>query len=375
MNYKLYRRLHCQAAIASTLLLFTSLSYANTSTTQENGASTQQGEQSHFQSIIDHVPNFIDATPTILPPESNQVLVPSTSQTQENTWADQQQNQIHNWIDRSAMKIDQWFGQPDPERPADASLRLIIDQSYNQHDQYEFKPRIRGKIKLPALENKLSVVFGDDTLDNEFDHNVAIVNQNPDYAVNKQFDKKQSWEDNSSIALRWSEISKKLPFKFDADLGLRSGDDLYLRFKAKRDWPLKNDFFIHAEQIYRYGSKSENFLRTNLELTHARPQQAFVSNQLSLTYADKQEDDLSWDNRLFRQHQFFENNRFSYGIYSGGFYDQSDLRLDSWGPFVSWRQPIGREWLFIQADLNYFNQHRDHRDHYLSSLIRFEALF
>ncbi|WP_374990776.1 hypothetical protein [Acinetobacter rudis] len=336
---------------------------------------TKDTENSHFQNIIDYVPNLIDSTPTILPPESNQARIPSTEQTQENTWVDQQQNHIHKWVDQTAMKIDSWFGTTNPQRPADASLRLILDQSYNQHDQYEFKPRIRGKIKLPTLENKLSVVFGDESLDNEFDHNLSIVNQNPDYAPNKQFDRKQSWEDNSSIALRWSEISKKLPFKLDADLGLRSGDDLYVRFKAKRDWSLKNDFFIRAEQIYRYGSKSENYLRTNLELTHARPQHAFVSNQLSLTYADKQSDDLTWDNRLFRQHQFFDNNRFSYGLYSGGFYHESDLRLDSWGPFVSWRQPVWREWIFVQADLNYFNQHRDHRSHYLSSLLRLEALF
>lgn len=374
MNYQSNHLIHCKAAVIFIMLFAASQSHAKQPTLQ-NKTPTAEQESNYFQGLIDHIPNFIDATPTLLPPESNQVKVPSIEQTQENTWVDQQQNQIHHWVDRSAMKIDSWFGHPDPKRPADASLRLMIDQSYNQHDQYEFKPRIRGKIKLPTLENKLSVVFGDESLDNEFDHNLAIINQNPDYAANKQFDKKQSWEDNNSIALRWSEISKKLPFKFDADLGLRSGDDLYVRFKAKRDWALKNDFSIHAEQIYRYGSRSENYLRTNLELTHARPEHALISYQFSLTYADKQEDDLAWDNRLFRQHQFFDHNRFSYGLYSGGYYDQNDLRLDSWGPFVSWRQPLWREWIFIQADLNYFNQHRDQRNHYLSSLIRFEALF
>lgn len=357
-----------------TLLSLSAISTSYASTPAEPIATTS-APAGNFQSLIDHIPSWIDATPTLLPPESDQSKVPSSNDTQDDSWVDQQQSHIQNWVDRTAMKIDQWFGTPNPERPADASLRLIIDQSYNQYDKYEFKPRIRGKIKLPTLEHKLSVVFGDDSLDNEFDHNVAIVNQNPDYAANKQFDRKQSREDNGSIALRWSEISKKLPFKFDADLGLRSGDDIYLRLKAKKDWQLQNDFYIHAEQIYRYGVKSENYLRTNLELTHARPEPAFISNQFSLTYADKQDDDLTWDNRLFRQHQFFKNNRFSYGLYSGGYYDQGDLRLDSWGPFVSWRQPVWREWVFVQADLNYFNQHRDNHSHYLSSLLRVEALF
>ncbi len=100
-----------------------------------------------------------------------------------------------------------------------------------------------------------------------------------------------------------------------------------------------------------------------------------LSNQFSLTYADEQDDDLLWDNYSFRQHQFFNGNRFNYGIYTGGFYNNDDLRLNRWGPFVSWRQPFLREWFYIQGDLNYFNDHREDRSHYVSALVRFEALF
>ena len=61
-------------------------------------------------------------------------------------------------------------------------------------------------------------------------------------------------------------FSKRLPFETDADLGLRSGDDVYLRLKASKDWQLENDFSFHAEQIYRYGIDSkklfENQYRT-----------------------------------------------------------------------------------------------------------------
>lgn len=161
----------------------------------------------------------------------------------------------------------------------------------------------------------------------------------------------------------------------DADIGIRSGDDVYLRLRAKKYWDLDHDFNFNAEQIYRYGSKSENYLRTNLELIHARPNQPFLSNQLSLTYADTQDDDLRWDNRTFRQHQFFAHNSFKYGIYTGGYYDNNDLRLNSWGPFVSWRQPLWREWFYVQGDLNYFNDHREDRSHYVSTFVRFESLF
>lgn len=324
---------------------------------------------------LDYIPRMVDATPTLFPEESNNKTLPSTLETEDKAWADRKQKSIRNWADRTANRIDGWFGETDPEKPAKATLRIILDNDWDKYDGYELKPRIRGKIDLPTLENKLSVVFGDDSLDNEIDNNIAITNENPTGDPDKQVDSKRIRDDNSSIALRWSQLSKSLPFDLDADLGLRSGDDIYARLKAKKDWDLGGDFFVHAEQIYRYGIDSENYLRTNLELTHARPNHAFLSNQFFLTYADEQEDDLTWDNRTYRQHQFFQGNRFNYGMYVGGYVNNNDTRMNSWGPFVSWRQPVLREWFFVQGDLNYYNDDREDRNHYARALVRLEAIF
>lgn len=325
--------------------------------------------------LLYQLPSWIDAVPTFLPQQSDELMVRPILETADRTWVDRKQFQIRSWADDTSHKIDNWFGETDPEKPASATLRVIVDNSWNKYDGYEIKPRIRGRIKLPTLERQLSLVFGDDSLDNELDNNVAITNENPGNSNNKTLDRQQTRENNSSFALRWSEFSKYLPFKTDLDLGLRSGDDIYLRLKASKDWKLENDFSFHAEQIYRYGIDSKNYLRTNLELTHARPNQAFLSNQLNLTYSDNQDDDLTWDNSLFRQHQFFHENSFSYGIYTGGFLNNKDLRLNSWGPFISWRQPLWREWFYVQGNLNYMNDHRDDRSHFISTSIRFEALF
>ncbi|NHC02843.1 hypothetical protein G9F31_03525 [Acinetobacter sp. 187] len=324
---------------------------------------------------INYLPRMIDATPTLFPEQSNQKLLPPTEQTEALSWIDRKQKSVRDWTDRTAQRIDGWFGEADPNKPATASLRILLDNDWDEHDGYEFKPRIRGKIDLPTLERHFSLVFGDDSLDNELDDNIAITNEHPAHQADKKVDGKRIREDNSSIALRWSQISKSLPFDLDADLGIRSGDDVYARLKAKKDWALANDFSFHAEQIYRYGIDSENYLRTNLELTHARPNEPFISNQFYLTYADEQDDDLTWDNRTYRQHQFFHENRFNYGIYTGGYYHNDQLRLNSWGPFVSWRQPIWREWFYIQGDLNYFDDQREDRDHYVRALVRLEALF
>ncbi len=321
------------------------------------------------------IPRVIDATPTIFPKQSDHPIVPNTQATEDKSWVDHQQKGLRNWVDSTAHKVDDWFGETDPNRPASATLRILLDQQWDKYDSYEIRPRIRGKIDLPTLEKRFSLVFGDDSLDDQLDTQVSITNENPALAQDKNYDSKRTREDNSSIALRWSNFAKSLPFETDADIGLRSGDDVYLRLKAEKDWQLENDFRLHAEQIYRYGSDSENYLRTNLELVHERPNEALLSNQFSLIYADESEDDLNWSTYSFRQHQFFRGNRFNYGIYTAGYYNTDQLRLNSWGPFVSWRQPFLREWFFVQGDLNYLNDHREDQDHHLGALVRFEALF
>ncbi|WP_411710074.1 hypothetical protein [Acinetobacter soli] len=334
----------------------------------------RQLNQSNEKNLLDYIPAWVDAMPTMLPKESDQVMVPSVNETENKTWVDRKQKQIRDWADHTSVKIDDWFGDIDPNKPANATLRVMLDNYWDKYNGFEVKPRIRGKIKLPTLERRFSVVFGDESLDNEFENNIANTNIEPN-ADNKRLDTRQTRDNNSSIALRWSDFAKKLPFETDADLGIRSGDDIYVRLKTKRAWVLRNDFSFYAEQIYRYGIDSKNYFRTNLELTHARPNEAFLSNQFSLTHADEQEDDWWWDNRLFRQHQFFANQRFNYGIYMGGYYNDNDLRLNSWGPFMSWRQPVWREWFYVQGDLNYLNDHREDRSHYLSTFVRLEAIF
>ncbi len=89
----------------------------------------------------------------------------------------------------------------------------MIDNYWNEYDNYEIKPRIRGKIKLPTLEKRLSVVFGDDSLDDEFNNSPANINQNPNQDPNKKLDGKRTRDDNSSIALRWSNFSKSYLLK------------------------------------------------------------------------------------------------------------------------------------------------------------------
>lgn len=324
---------------------------------------------------IDAIPNTIDLVPDLLPQQSDHKTVPNTALTADVSLLDRTQSKFSGNLQNYAQGIDHWFGIPNPNKLASASVRVMIDSYWNEHDSFSLKPRVRGKINLPTLKERFSVVFGDDSIDNELKDNVAISNENPSGDSKKTVDTRQSRDDNASLAVRWSNWRKPWGFESDLDLGIRSVDDVYLRAKLQKSWDLDNNFSTHTEQIYRYGMHSEHYLRTNLELRHARPNRAFFSDQLSLTYTDDGEQSFSWDNRIFRQHQFFHDHWFNYGIYTGGEIENNQPELNQYGPFISWRQPFLREWFFVQTELNYYNNKNEHRDHYIGALLRLETHF
>lgn len=327
--------------------------------------------------MLADIPAVIDALPTWLPPQSDQAIVPDTEQTLDDSWADRKQSQMADRLDRYAARIDRWFGVPDPAKPASAQIRIYLDNQWNAHDGYAIRPRIQGRLKLPTLQKRVSLVFGDDTLDNEIRNGSVVTQSSRIIPENGQaLSTRQVRDDNSSLALRWDRLRNPWGFRTSADLGIRANQDVYARLKAQKDWTLPNDFYAHVEQIYRYGIKSEHYLRTNAELRHARPNQAYLSDQLSLTYThDSQAHDLVWDNRLYREHQFFKDNWFNYGLYMAGHLDGTAAALNSVGPFVGWRQPLWREWFFVQAELNYLNDRDRQRDHAIGSLLRLETWF
>ncbi len=330
---------------------------------------------SKTNTFLDAIPATVDSMPTIFPPQSDHTIVPDIEESKDYTWFDQKHYQFRNKLQHYAHNIDDWFGDTNPDEPASASLRIIADTNWNKYDDFNVKPRVRGKIRLPTLEQRFSVVFGDDSLDNEIRDNIAISNENPTGDTSQVLDSKQVKDDNASLAIRWEQWENPWDIKTDVDLGVRSGSDIYTRFKAQKSWKLANDFKTHAEQIYRYGIDSKHYLRTNLEIQHARPNSAFISDQFNLTYTDDGEHNFAWDNRLFRQHQFFHHNKFNYGVYLSGNIENHSPDLNSYGPFVSWRQPFLRQWLFFQTEVNYYNNDALDRNHNIGALWRIEAIF
>ncbi|QLB20742.1 hypothetical protein A6B43_03990 [Vespertiliibacter pulmonis] len=282
------------------------------------------------------------------------------------------QNLLYNW----SNTLDDWFGTPDLSNPASANLRIMLDNQWNRYDGYSIKPRIRAKIRLPALKKHFSVVLGDEDIDNQAqDKHQTSPNYREPMGKNKHYDRRQVRNTNHSLALRWSDDIKKWGINTDIDLGIRSGADIFLRVKADKTWQHTEKFSTRLEQIYRYGINSKHYLRTNLENKFNETEYSFINNHTYLEYTHDIDEDTRWGNSIYRQHNFVGLKQLNYGLFFGGEFDSKKFELTHYGPFINWRQPILREWLFIQPEIWFYNSKKLHRKHHVGTFLRLEAVF
>lgn len=294
----------------------------------------------------------------------------------QSTWVDDKRYDTKDYLNEIAHRMDKWFGTTDPNEPARASLRVMMDAHWSEYDGTTIKPRVRGKLKLPTLENRLSLVFGDENLDVERD--VAIYNDERAIGrANLRFDRHKTREQNTSFGLRWSKFQESLGVDTDVNLGVRS-DDIFIKMRAEKEWKLPKNIGIHYEQVYRYGSNSNHYALSTLKFGQPQSATRTLINRTQLNYTKQDTDEVNWNNSLYQQHRWQGkrgHREFSYGIYAGGDIQNKKASINVYGPYVSYRQPVWREWLFLQGNISYYNNKFGGRGYHVGAFGRVEMVF
>ena len=75
-------------------------------------------------------------------------------------WLDQTQSIASNSANGLAMRMDRFFGvQRIDIEAAYSSLRLTTIQSWNDIDDFDTGVRLRGKVHLPRINERISLIF------------------------------------------------------------------------------------------------------------------------------------------------------------------------------------------------------------------------
>lgn len=299
-------------------------------------------------------------------------------------WTDETRKEVKDKLDEWANEMNGWFGEPDPKKPATASLRLVLDTRWAndtiEGNEVTVEPRIRGRLRLPVLEERLSLIIGDGDLDEDTFLKSGATNEEDISEQDKFIDAKRARDENASIALRWSrfddQIQDRLGVKTDVDFGVRSVDDLYVKVSLDKDWYESEKLTISNDNFYRYGLDSKHYVKGAINLKYGTNPNRFINNRTTIRYRN-QDDEKStdWINELRQVHYLGNEKQLAYGISTSGYFDHDKSTVNSYGPVIGYRQPIWREWFYVQAELNYLNDKTDDKDHYPSALLRMEALF
>ncbi|MFG0637552.1 selenocysteine synthase [Acinetobacter soli] len=260
-----------------------------------------------------------------------------------------------------------------------SSLKYLLVRSSDQHCETESNAsvsEVASSFEDPqVLNQRLLEVFGQDSLwQRTQQHYAQPVKRFGKTKKNSKTHRAESTAPNPFSA-SWSTLSSLLPFSNDLDLGANSSSDVYVQFLAKKKWVLMHHLDLDTEQVFRYGSNSKNYSETNLNLKQKLSDSTLFASQFNVTKT--QDEDFTWRNTTFHQLSLSGKDKVTYGVLTSGIYEKQkkDVLLSQWGPYLSWRRPLWRNWLFMQNDLNYTDDLTDQNGYHFSYQMSFEANF
>jgi len=145
---------------------------------------------------------------------------------------DQTQSLASDSANALANRLDRFFGvQRSDIEAAYSALRFTTIQSWNDIDGYETGVRLRGKVHLPRINERISLIFSEEDGDgtNYFSQNAASISQQETTRMNLEVNLTE-------------ESAHRLFFRFGVRSGLKGRVSMRYRYEPDSDTSTENRF-------------------------------------------------------------------------------------------------------------------------------------
>jgi hypothetical protein len=278
---------------------------------------------------------------------------------EDQAWLDESHDYVSEQADNLAAWMDSFFGvsRVDEEAPY-STLRLRVEPEWDEMDGWDTGLSLRGKVHLPKLNKRVSLLFSDDDGRTGSD-DLLIDRQNaPD-----------------DIALQITGRERKND-RIDFKLGLRSTLHPKMSVRYRYEKPLSQAVIgrISQEALYRTDDGFASETRGDLDTILSEDRVLQWHNRLQWF---EDEPGVYWNTGLSLNRRLSDNRALSYytaisGATEPGYYTRS------YGFGARYRQNIFREWLFAELQPSYFwrrDEFEDSRQGSAAILLRIEAVF
>ncbi len=284
---------------------------------------------------------------------------PTTTEN-DNAWLDSTHGFVVHHADNIAEWFDGFFGDSRMEEEAPYStVRLRLEGSWDEDNDFEDDISLRGKIRLPALNKRLSLLFQDDEDDSRDDLNV---------------DEQDSPDD---VALQFTAAEKK-HYRIDTKLGLTSSGNPKGSVRYRHRHPVTDELIrrFSVEAGYKGGEGASS--RTRLEFDKIMDEKRVLSWNNKVDW-EEEEHGVDWNSSLALNQRLSDKQAIAYYISVNGQTQPEPEAVDnSFGVGFRYRQNVLRPWLYYEIQPYYrWNKYEDHsdRDGVAGVKLRLEAVF
>lgn len=295
--------------------------------------------------------------------ETEQTIEIKKSADTEDQWLDTSHSYVVDSADNIAVWMNQFFGDARTEEEAPYStLRLRFEQEYDEQDQFDSDIKLRGKVYLPNLNERISLLFADEDTGETGRDDLLIDEKDTPDDVTLQF-----------------KASEKKRSRIDFRLGLRSSLHLKSSVRYRYKHPISDSLLgTYSEELLHIDG--EGFAaRTRIEFDKA------LSEELLLQWHNRTDwrEDISgftWSSSLSLDKKLSEKKVIGSFVGASGASRRTEegSELDNYQIGLRYRQNMFRPWLFGEVQPSYrwtTTYPDDKRESAAVILFRLEAVF
>lgn len=248
------------------------------------------------------------------------------------TWVDDSYDYVTSRTDALAVWLDSFFGTVTSDmESADSVLRLRAEYEWDEEDGEDTKVRLRGKVDLPRLDERLSLVFSEEDAERE-----EVI---PNSAGN---------DDDVALQLRLRERQQsRMWFTVGTNASLDFKSSLRYRYVQPigDDWRVQYTQRLHFKEGDGFGTTT----RGDLDYLISRNRIVRWTNQFEY---GEETDGVEWGTRLSYQLRLSEKDALSYFGAIAGETDPEHL-TQSYALGVRYRRNFLRPWIFVEIEPSY----------------------
>jgi hypothetical protein len=278
-------------------------------------------------------------------------------------WVDTSHEYIGTKADDLAIYLDRFFGSPIEDlESADSTVRFVTRYEWDGDDGSDLKFRLRGKVDLPRINDKLSVVFNGEDDDSNQQEQGERDRDSDDNQVGLQLNAREGERSRFDLTLSISSDLNLKPgarYRYKADLA----DWGRVRYTARVDYSNKNRFRQRHNIDLDYLTGERSLLRWSNKLEHGQVSEGIEwGSAVSWRYSYSVDSAIALIvGAVGKTEPDVPGFVLDDPAFDGVKLDDSSL-VTNYGVVIRLRNRLYKDWLYVEFEPGYTQRKRFHSD-------------